>query len=241
MGGILAAGVGLLVLLGGGGVLAHAVSNSRQEIPNKAYRENLWRNVPVESLLPAEIGLQGPEKKLGDPSGERGWRRVAVSPETSCDKTLSGKLAEMAAKSGCVAAVRATYLDITGGTAATIAIVTFKEEKAKSDAVDLMGQLPGERPDHAVHALAAPGTKWNDGARAGNGGYPVMDLDAHSIAVVTAGPADGRTAGRLPQPWGRKADSQRQDRSPWGETANGLAATVAWRLSDLISKAGARR
>ncbi|MFF3669812.1 hypothetical protein [Microtetraspora malaysiensis] len=65
MGGIPAAGVGLLVLLGGGGALAHAVSNSRQEIPNKAYRENLWRNVPVESLLPAEIGLQGPEKKLG--------------------------------------------------------------------------------------------------------------------------------------------------------------------------------
>ncbi|WP_433221568.1 hypothetical protein [Microtetraspora malaysiensis] len=239
MGGILAAGVGLLVLLGGSGVLAQAVSNSRQEIRNKAYFQNLWRNVPVESLFPAEIGLQDPAKKRGDPNGERGWTRVAVSPETSCEKALTGSFAELAAKGGCVTALRATYLDGTGSTAATIAIVTFKQDKTKSDAVNLMDRLSGERPGYAVRALAAPGTKWNDGARAGSGGEAMMDMDTPCFVVVTAGPADGRMAGRLPHPWGRRASDQRQDRSPWGETAGGLAKTVGWRLHDLIFTAGA--
>ncbi|WP_285707254.1 hypothetical protein [Microtetraspora sp. NBRC 16547] len=216
-------------------MIAQAISNSRQEIRNQEYARNLWRNEPVDKLFPNVIGLQDPEKKQGDPNDERGWTRVAISEDTSCDKALSQKFAQLAAKSGCVAAVRATYVDDTGGSAATIAIVTLKREDTAWPRIfePLLAQLSDERVDHAVRALAAPGTKWDDRARTGDGGNYVMDTYTPCFVVATAGPADGRKPGRLPQPWGRAPIDQWQDRSPWVETAKGLAKSVAWRLTDL--------
>ncbi|MBE3010813.1 hypothetical protein IL992_16645 [Microbispora sp. NEAU-D428] len=236
----MAAGLGLLLLLGGGAVVAQAVSNSGQEIRNKEYLRNLWRNEPVETLFPTALGLQDPEKKQGDPDTERGWTRVAVSPETSCAKALSGAVAKEAARRGCVAAVRATYVDDTGGTAASIAIVMFGDPKIALDFGDLVHDKgDADRPDQAVHALAAPGITWSDAVRAGSGSYSVLDIDTPCAVVASAGPSDGRKAGRLPEPWGERRGGQRMDREPWSAVAEGLAKSLAWRLTDLTFKGGA--
>lgn len=236
--GILVGGFGLLVTLGGAGIIAQAVANSKQEIPSKEYSKDLWRNVPVEKLFPAAIGLQDPDKRQGDPD-ERGWTRAGVSSTTSCDKALSGELAKLASERGCVAALRASYVDDTGGTAATVAIVAFTRNEAKSDLDAILSEAQGEKRDYGVRALAAPGTQWKDAARAGSGGYSVPDPYTPLFVAVAAGPADGRRAGNLPVPWGGKEFLQEDDRSTWGKTAAGVAEDVAARLNDETRKVGA--
>ncbi|TMR92084.1 hypothetical protein [Nonomuraea basaltis] len=236
--GILVAGFGLLAVLGGGGIIAQAVSNSNQTIRSKQYSMELWRNVPVEKLFPPSIGREDPDKKEVDPNRELGWTRAAISSEVSCKVALSGEMAKLAAERGCVAALRATYVDDTGGTAATAAILAFRDTDAKND-LDAIVQEAQREPDHAVRALPAPGTQWKDSARTGNGGRAVLDLYTPLFVVVTAGPADGRRPGRLPEPWGRRAIPQRDDRSAWAHTAEGLAENLASRLNTETRKVGA--
>jgi hypothetical protein len=234
--GLLVAGFGLLAVLGGGALVAHAYSNSRQVINNSAYADELWRNVPVEKLFPPQLGREHPDKGYRSANDERGWTRAAISSGTSCQAALSGELAEIAAKRGCVAAVRATYVDDTGGTAATVALIAFRDAQGSADLEGAITEAQ-RKPDHAVHALAAPGTQWKDSARTGNGGRAVGG--AHMFVAVTTGPADGRRPGRLPEPWGRREIPQRQDRAAWADTAQGLAESLATRLNAETRKVGA--
>ncbi|WP_431896058.1 hypothetical protein [Nonomuraea sp. bgisy101] len=226
--GVLFAGFGVLAVLGGGGVIAKAYGNSSQMIPNKRYLANLWINVPVETLFPATIGRLDPD---GEISGDRGWTRVAVSQDTSCEAALSGAIAKEARQRGCVAALRATYLDGTGGTAATAAVLAFRDQDDTRDLEQIVHEEQ-EKSDHAVRALAAQGLQWKDAARAGSAGRGAIDIDLPYVVVVSAGPADGRRAGRLPEPWGSRAFPQKQDRSPWADTAKGVAEALARRLAD---------
>ncbi|MFI7126096.1 hypothetical protein ACIBQ1_10415 [Nonomuraea sp. NPDC050153] len=234
--GLVVAGFGLLAVLGGGALIAHAYSNSRQVIHNPEYSRELWRNVPVETLFPPQLGREHPDKGYTSPNDERGWTRAAISTDTSCRAGLSGELAQVAAKQGCVATLRATYVDDTGGTAATVALVAFRALGSGSDLEGIVREAQ-RKPDHAVRALAAPGTRWNDSARTGNGGRIVGD--APMFVAVTTGPADGRRPGRLPEPWGRREFPQREDREAWAYTAQGLAESLATRLYAETRKVGA--
>ncbi|WP_433434778.1 hypothetical protein [Nonomuraea sp. CA-141351] len=234
--GLVIAGFGLLAVLGGGALIAHAYSNSRQTIHNSEYAKELWRNVPVEKLFPPQLGREHPDKGYSSPNDERGWTRAAISSDTSCRAALSGELARIAAERGCVAAIRATYVDDTGGTAATVALVAFRDPNAGTDLADIVREAQ-EKPDHAVRALAAPGTQWKDSARTGSGGRTVGD--APMFVAVTTGPADGRRSGRLPEPWGRRAFQQQEDREAWAYTAQGLAESLATRLYAESRKVGA--
>ncbi|GAA3160522.1 hypothetical protein GCM10010486_28350 [Nonomuraea roseoviolacea subsp. carminata] len=236
--GVLVAGFGLVSALGGGLLVQHAVRNSDQKIRNKQYSMDLWRNVPVEKMFPAAIGREDPEKKSDGPDDERGWTRAAISSSTSCDAALSGGLVKLAAQRGCVAALRATYVDDTGGTAATVAIIAFRDLSAKEDLGDHIRD-GRDKADHVVRALAAPGTQWKDAARTGDGGRAVFDMYTPMFVAVTAGPADGRRPGRLPDPWGNRPLEQKDDRSAWSSTAEGLAENVATRLANQIPKVGA--
>ncbi|WP_186404552.1 hypothetical protein [[Actinomadura] parvosata] len=235
--GLVAAGFGLLALLGGGAFIAKAYTNSRQVIHNPAYTKDLWRNVPVETLFPARLGREHPDKTYRDPNDERGWTRAAISSDTSCEKALSGGLAAAAVKGGCVAVLRATYLDDTGGTAATVALIAFRDNQyARQELQDVM-EAADDQPEHVVRALPAPGTQWKDATRAGNGGWSIGDTPLY--VAVTAGPADGRVPGRLPLPWGRRAYPQKEDREPWAHTAQGLAESISTRVQAEARKVGA--
>ncbi|MFD0468669.1 hypothetical protein ACFQ0B_10385 [Nonomuraea thailandensis] len=186
--------------------------------------------------VPPRLGREHPDKTYRDPNDERGWTRAAVSSGTSCRQALSGELARAAVKGGCVAALRATYLDDTGGTAATVALIAFRDnEYARQELQDVMSEAD-EKPDHVVRALAAPGTRWKDAARAGNGGWSIGNTPMY--VAVTAGPADGRRAGRLPQPWGKRAHPQKEDREAWAHTAQGLAQSISTRVQAEARKVG---
>ncbi|WP_165974937.1 hypothetical protein, partial [Nonomuraea deserti] len=228
--GVLIACFGVLCTLAGGGVIAQAFSNSNQEIFNQRYAKNLWRNLPAETLFPPAIGMRDPDRR-GDARG--GWTRAAISPETSCGKALAGGLAKEAQERGCQTALRATYVDGTGGTAATVAIVVFPADDSANDLDAILYEAQREERDYGVRALPAKGVDWTDGARAGSGADSVATL----FVAVTSGPADGRRAGELPPPWGRREADQRIDRSPWGEIAAGLAESTTAHLRDEIQEA----
>ncbi|TYB45904.1 hypothetical protein FXF51_59780 [Nonomuraea sp. PA05] len=234
--GLVLAGIGLLPLLGGGALIAKAWSNSRQVIHNPEYSKQLWRNVPVETLFPARLGREHPDKSYRDPNDERGWTRAAVSSGTSCEQALSGALASAADKGGCVAALRATYLDDTGGTAATVALIAFRDDQYPRQGLQDILSEADDKPEHVVRALAAPGTQWKDAARAGNGGWGVAGTPMY--VAVTTGPADGRRAGNLPLPWGRRAYPQQEDREAWAHTAQGLAESLGTRVEAETRKVG---
>ncbi|WP_220448225.1 hypothetical protein, partial [Nonomuraea diastatica] len=228
--GVLIALFGMACVLAGGGVIAKAFSNSNQEIFNRQYANNLWRNLPAETLFPPAIGMRDPDRR----GAARGaWTRAAISPETSCGKALTGGLAKEAKKRGCQAALRATYVDGTGGTAATIAIVVFPADDSGNDLDAILHDAQREERDYGVRPLPAKGVQWTDSARAGSGGNSAGRL----FVAVTSGPADGRRAGKLPQPWGRRESHQRYDRSPWGEISAGLAKSTTAHLTDQIEKA----
>ncbi|WP_165959979.1 hypothetical protein [Nonomuraea longispora] len=231
--GVLISLFGLLCTLAGAGVIAQAFSNSNQEIFNQRYAKNLWRNLPVETLFPPAIGMRDPDLRGEKQDGGGGWTRAAVSPETSCGKALAGLLAEEAKKRGCQTVLRATYVDGTGGTAATIAIVVFPADDSGNDLDAILYEAQREKRDYGVRALPAKGVSWTDGARAGSGAASTATL----FVAVTSGPADGRRAGKLPQPWGRRESDQRIDRAPWGEIADGLAESATAHLNDQIRKA----
>lgn len=234
--GVLVTGVGVVAALGGGTIVARAVANSRQEIVSKDYMRDLWRNVPVETIFPASIGVRDPDVNV---SVERGWTRVAVSQDTSCKTALSGQFAAAAARHGCVAALRATYLDPSGATAATAVVVALPNENDRSDLIDVLTRTQDDEGgvDQAVHALGVPGLRWKDSARAGSGGISVFAPYATAFVVVTSGPIDGRVAGHVPEPWGKGQFKQREDREPWMRTAYGLAQTLSVRLKDEAAKA----
>ncbi|MEU1876675.1 hypothetical protein ABZ470_05135 [Streptosporangium sp. NPDC020072] len=233
--GTLVAGIGLVVALGGGTIVARAVANSEQEIISKEYMRNLWRNVPVETVFPASIGVRDPDATV---SVEKGWTRAAISQDTSCKAALSGRFAAAATRHGCVAALRATYLDPGGGTAATAVVLALPNENDRSDLTDVLTRTQDDEggAEQAVHALGVPGVRWKDGARAGSGGISVFAPYATLFVVVTSGPVDGRVAGHVPQPWGKGQFKQQEDREPWKMTAYGLAQTLSTRLKTEAEK-----
>ncbi|MEO3793833.1 hypothetical protein ABGB14_26775 [Nonomuraea sp. B10E15] len=232
---MLIAGFGLVCTLVGGGVIAKAISNSNQNILNKQYVTNLWRNLPAETLFPATIGMWDPQRR--DQSGSKGWTRAALSSETSCGKALAGTLAEEAAERGCMAAMRASYVNDSGGTAATVVIIAFGKPDADNDLDAILDQAQHDKRDYGIRVLAAPGTKWTNSARAGSGAYSVQVPNAQLFVAATAGPVDGRRPGKIPQPWGDRDGDDNADRAPWAKASDGLSESISAHLAAQIDKA----
>jgi hypothetical protein len=226
---------GVLGMLGGGALVAHAYSNSQQSIPNSAYGPTLWRNEGVEKLFPATVGdtpnymYEVSDKKLAQ------WSRMGISQDTSCAKGLSGETREKAEKLGCKAVLRATYVDLTGEMVATVAIIVLPEDGSQEMGEYLVEQEDADVPDAAVVPYAVPGTlaaKWREDRRNGMGGYPLGgDLLPYAVAV-TAGAVDGRSSGNLPGDFGDYGANE-DDRKPWMDASHALSDVFATNLRHL--------
>ncbi|MFG2552352.1 hypothetical protein ACGFWF_20725 [Streptomyces sp. NPDC048581] len=222
---------GVLGMLGGGALVAHAYSNAQQVIPNQDYTSVVWRNETTEALFPETIGnppnykYEASDKKIAQ------WNRMGISEDTSCSKGLSGETKEKALGLGCEAVLRATYVDLTGEMVATVAIVVMpKDGEAGSELGQYLEDQSGEdHPDAAVVPLKVPGTlaaKWQESRRNGMGGDPV---GTYAVAVTT-GAVDGRASANLP---GDFADYNEEDRKPWMDEASDLADTFGIHIMNL--------
>lgn len=226
---------GGLALLGGGGMVAQAISNANQVIRNESeYGPVMWRNEPADKLFPKTLGgsksVMGKSTDATDPEFAA-WNRVGIAKKTGCDEGLDGALAATAEKAGCKAVLRATYVDTTGNAVATVALIVRSEgQQADNDMKRFF-----EDGKHGVKAYPVRGTiaaGWKDENRNGSGGEPGAALYVPYDAAVTAGAVDGRKSGRLPAEWHNS--SGKSDGSPWQEAAADLAQSVSLYLGQLL-------
>ncbi|MGW0550014.1 hypothetical protein [Streptomyces altiplanensis] len=225
---------GLLGLVGGGALAAHIHSNSRQSIANREYGEVIWRDEPSDHVFPDTIG--GRDGRMGVLTNPKyaSWRRLAISPETSCSKGLDGKTLKTAKRLGCEAVLRSTYVDLTGDMVATVALIVLPgEELKKAEMAQDFEDLRGTQG--AVVPLAVPGTPaagWKDGR---NGAALAQTPGEHMpyAVAVTTGSADGRIAGNLPGEWGEDDYDGRGDRTAASAEAEALVKMFQLHMGDL--------
>lgn len=224
---------GGLAMLGGGGITAQMIVNANQDVRNRTeYGPVMWRNAPAEKLFPKSLGKKRKVTSSATDPRQAEWRRVGIAQKTACALGVSGPLAAAEKKRGCKAVLRGTYVDPTGNTVATIALVVLPKGP------ELNEQLGDffESGRHGVKTFAVPGTsaaRWKDGGRNGSGGHMAEGEYLPYDVAVTTGAVDGRKSGRLPEEWdyGNKSDS-----SPWREAAQGLADDYYWYIDDLLTK-----
>ncbi|WP_330343289.1 hypothetical protein [Streptomyces sp. NBC_00557] len=227
---------GVLGMLGGGALAAHAYSNSQQSMPNnEAYGPVLWRNETVDRLFPSTIGVphyadQASDKKVAQ------WSRMGVSQDTSCSQGLSGQTKQTAQRLGCEAVLRATYVDLSGEMVATVAIIVLPKDSTAAQEMGnyLADQSTADHPSAAVVPLTVPGTlaaKWQADKRNGMGGTAIGGNLPYAIAVTT-GAVDGRTSGDLPGHFGAYS-ANTEDRQPWMDEAKALSQTFYTQIQNL--------
>jgi hypothetical protein len=227
---------GVLGMLGGGALAAHAYSNSQQSIPNSAYGPTLWRNETTDRLFPETVGE--PSNYTSDASDKKiaQWSRMGISQDTSCSKALSGETKQTAERLGCEAVLRATYVDLTGEMVATVAVIVVPQGTAGQEMGEYFDdQEHADVPDAAVVPFAVPGTlaaKWQENRRNGMGGT-ALGADGFPYAIaVTTGAVDGRTSGNLPGEFGSYGAND-EDRKPWMDAANALSEIFDTHLGNL--------
>ncbi|MFF4697977.1 hypothetical protein [Streptomyces chattanoogensis] len=232
---------GGLGLLGGGGLVAHAYSNASQVSSNASdFGPVMWRSEPVAKLLPETLAPKKDYRSdTADPKRAQ-WHRVGISDQTACDDGLSSAVAAEAKKLGCKATLRATYVDPTGNTVVTVALIVLPKG---TDPESMHAFFSNEQDKHPtrdlVKAYGAPGTltaKWNDARRSGSAGDTISNSDMPYALAASAGTVDGRVAGRLPGKFGSHRSDARWDRGPWEGAAAGVVEVLQQHLQDLMTK-----
>jgi hypothetical protein len=148
-----------------------------------------YRAWPAGRIFPAGIPYT-----LGQSAAETA-RRVGIGTDTRCETAVDGALVQTLASRGCLAALRATYLDQAQGLAVTAGVVVFPDERSAREAV---ARFPSRAPRPGLRALPLAGSvaaRFGDAARqtstaAQRGPY---------VVAATVGYADGRPALRGPQ------------------------------------------
>jgi type VII secretion-associated serine protease mycosin len=148
--------------------------------------EQRWERTPSGAIFPAAIGY------TTDLSTRENAARVAIDPADSCANAVDSTLRALAARDGCVAAMRADYTDQLLGSVYTIGVLAFP---SKAQASDFYANLPvSSYPAIGLNAFAVPGTPaalFNDNARQAS----AAQLAGSYVVLAVAGYPDGRPAG----------------------------------------------
>lgn len=172
------------------GAAAHAELTAR---PTAAQRSaaaaaavaGRWRSWPAGRIFPAGLGY-----RTSLPTQETA-RRAGIVPGTSCAVGLDPAVRHLAARDGCRAVLRATYVDELQGVVYTVGVLAFPSGHR---AAAFLHGLPGNRARVAgLRAQAFPGTAsaaFSDGARQAS----AARQQGPYVVLAVAGYADGRAA-----------------------------------------------
>lgn len=147
-----------------------------------------WRALPAASLFPESVTYQLPATALDATSPlYLQARLLQISPQDSCPAAVSGVATRLLRERGCSAAMRATYVDASGGMVATIAVAVLPGSAA---AQAVAAAMTGSR-QALVRALGIPRT-----AAAGFGDAQRQLSSATAagpyVIMAAAGFSDGR-------------------------------------------------
>jgi hypothetical protein len=229
--GIVFAALSGLPLLLGVGIVAKAYSNHQIQISNDAFVAGAWHNLRTDQVFPDYLAYSVADK------GSRAWTRQGIAKESSCEEALRKDFAAAATAKGCKTTLRATYVDIGGDVAATMAVIVFgSNDDAKAVANEEFNYANGPGP--LVFPVAVPGTpaaKWTKD-RALAGGAQKVGLSIYDEPYVVAssvGPADGsRAVGKLPGQW--KIDGKGETRT-YADLSNDLVITFALNFDEAMT------
>ncbi|MFI6535211.1 hypothetical protein ACIBHY_22360 [Nonomuraea sp. NPDC050547] len=146
-----------------------------------------WQAWPATGVFPEEVKYLGLEKAT------QYARRVGIAPQAGCDKAVDQAVAGVLAEFGCVAVLRATYVDQTSSFVITVGVAVLKDEESRASVTeqltldDRVGVLPVAFPGTVTERFGIEQRQRN--AWVGAGPYVVFS---------TAGYVDGRTRAAVP-------------------------------------------
>lgn len=174
--------------------LRRAPTNAELQIAAEKEVARRWEAWPARRVFPDRLGYR--------PTGNHTEyaSRTGIVPDAGCVQGVDEEIATTIARHGCLAVLRATYVDQLQGVVVTVGVVAFPDP-SKADRA--YRELPGSQgPDGtgsvrpALHAAAFPGTasaRFTDAARQDR----TIDRGGPYVVLTTSGQADGRPASAI--------------------------------------------
>jgi hypothetical protein len=144
-----------------------------------------WRSWPAGRIFPAELGY------TTNLLTQETARRIGIEPQTACSAGVDAVLRRLAARNGCRAVLRATYVDQLQGVVYTVGVLAFASGRGAESFV--RGLPPDRSGVIGLSALAFPGTAsaaFSDAAREAS----TAQRQGPYVVLTVSGYADGRPA-----------------------------------------------
>jgi hypothetical protein len=189
-------GLGASLVGGAAGILPRHFTPTQQQKIVSWEMGKRWRSWPAGQIFPAQIVYRLPAASLASSTGlTLTAHRVAIMPETSCADAADAEAAQVMARHGCEAVLRATYSDAAGAFVTTVGIAVFPGAKAGAEvhgrlsaSRDKQGEQ-GDQPGVRAEGVAGTPTAWF----ADSGRQVSSSIAAGPYLVMyAAGYADGR-------------------------------------------------
>jgi hypothetical protein len=183
--------VGLAGVGGGGAGLALELSRTatKAEVAAALQAEiaSRWQRLAAGKIFPEAIGYT-----TSDEGAPMTARLVGIAPSASCAASLDPPVAGLLRRYGCVAVLRATYLDGSGTLAATAGIVVMTSASAAGQAVSASG---GGAESSGVRTFSLPGTVADQFGDPQRRAFSAMQSMGPYVFLYAAGYTDGRVSG----------------------------------------------
>jgi hypothetical protein len=150
-----------------------------------------WERLPLGQIFPEAVGYSTAQLT------KESATRLGIGAGDSCVMALDMTLRSAATRSGCLAALRASYADELGGTVYTVGVIVFPDNK---DALAFYNAVPhAQTPGTGLNALPLPGTAaalFTDPGRQTR----YSRVTGPYVVLAVSGYADGRSASKSAQP-----------------------------------------
>ena len=177
--------VGLAGVLGGGGLLAKELTRkaTKAEQATALAKEiaSRWQRLPAGTIFPATFTYSN-----GDNAPTMATR-IGIIQQTSCAAALDPTAFEQVHHFGCIAMLRATYVNAVGAQAVTVGIAVFPSALAAEKA---QGGLESANVGDGLDAAPIAGTIADTFGNAQRGAGDAQFAGAY-VVLYTAGYTDG--------------------------------------------------
>lgn len=157
----------ILLALGGLGLFGFGIGASLQVMPRKftaAQQRQItdwefgkrWRDLAAGVIFPASVSYTAPSALDDDPSLALSARRVGLAKQASCASVTDPAAAAALDREGCVAVLRATYVDETDSYVVTVGAAALPGAAKAATAARAIKSTRGARS--AVHTVPVKGT-----------------------------------------------------------------------------------
>ncbi len=187
--------LGLAGVGGGAAALAHELTRAptKAEMAAAVQAEiaSRWQRLPAGKIFPATISYSTSDFDVTVTA-----TRVGIAPATSCAAALDPAVSALLRRFGCVAVLRATYVDESGTLAATAGVAVMTSAAAANGVVGISDTSPPGLTGVGVRTFSLPGTVadlFGDPQRRAFGAIDASQ--GRYLFFWAAGYTDGRVSG----------------------------------------------